>query len=785
MLISDDVVYYGNSTNVSMPSNVTMIAEYAFADSDITNIELNNVTNVGLYAFYNSNLTNITNYDKLDTISSSALAGTPWFENNLNQDTGAVVLGKVLLYMYSNEETLVIPNNVTRIISNSIVGSNIKEVIIPESILYINGGAFNETPNLGSIIFEGTNPPNVTETSFDSDVILYVKGGYLNTYLNDVIYKVLPNEISIKPITITFKDENGNIIGTTQEYYYSTFDNYIMPNIPVGKELDYFKDEKGNIYKINDILNSYTDLILMPVFKKSIYKINLEDELSKNVSYGETVDFGIPKKMGYDFIGWFTENGEQITDSTGKCVWNRTNAVENLHAEYEIIVYNLKLVSDRGEFVDSDSYTYTVEEPLRHDDLSDIKEFGYYFLGWYLDDDKFNTTYGFYEDLTLTGKWDGKKISVNSSTTSYRIKDKVAIINVSPLSLNNYYTFTIAGNVTHVTFIGNSSSYKMRIIVESADTSLGDSAIVLSFKYMDFYVPDGYSHYAINANNRSMIINYAGNNHITGSKGLDGTDGIDYNYQAGENVTGANGRNGIDGYNGYVAIKASIIHLYNDDDTARITITGGAGGNGGEGGIGQKGGNGKNPPSGSIFSPVKGDDGSNGGAGGKGGNGGNGAYAISANKITIENFNTCSLIGGRGGNGGRGGDGGDGGDGTSDVSTSPFTGVGDPGNGGDGGCGGNGGNGGDGSIATNDTDVKGTGGDGGYRGYAGSGSQGGKGGSAGSFGEDGNDGTNGRMGSMGEFGEEGKAGSSYGGSSAGLANHGNLFSSKFYMQCIL
>ena len=257
LLISDDIVYYGNSTNVSIPSNVTKIAEYAFADSDITNIALNNVRNVGLYAFYNSNLTNITNYDKLDTISSSALALTPWFENNFNQDTDMLILGNVLLYMYSNEETLVIPSNVKRIISNSIVGSNIKDVILSESIQFINGGAFNETPNLNSILFEGTIPPNVTETSFSSDVILYVKDGYLNTYLNDLIYKVLPNEITIKPINITFKDENGNVIGTKEEYYYSTFDNYIMPNIPIGKELDYFEDEKGNIYKINDIIDSY------------------------------------------------------------------------------------------------------------------------------------------------------------------------------------------------------------------------------------------------------------------------------------------------------------------------------------------------------------------------------------------------------------------------------------------------------------------------------------------------------------------------------------------------
>lgn len=558
-----------------------------------------------------------------------------------------------------------------------------------------------------------------------------------------------------------------------------------MPNIPIGKELDYFEDEKGNIYKINDIIDSYNDLVLIPVFKKSIYQINLEDELSQNVTYGEIVNFGSPEKLGYDFIGWFTENGEQITNSSGKCVWNRTNAVENLHAEYEIIEYNLNLISDKGEFIDSNSYTYTVEEPLRQDDLSDIKEFGYYFLGWYLDDEKFDTTYGFYEDLTLTAKWDGKYINISSSTTSYRINDKVAIIDMSPLSTSKYYTFTISGNVTHATFIGDGYKYKMRIEIESADTSLGDSAIVLSFKNMNFYVPDGYSYYAINANNRSIIINYAGNNSITGSRGLDGADGTSYNAQAQENVNGTGGSNGTNGTDGSIAIKGGIVHLYNDDDNSTITITGGAGGNGGDGGSGQKGGNGKNPPSGSIFSPVKGDDGRNGGKGGDGGNGGDGAYAIFANKITVENFSTCTLIGGDGGAGGRGGDGGDGGNGTNDVSSNPFNGVGDPGNGGNGGRGGNGGNGGDGSNATSDSDVKGTGGEGGTSGYAGSGSQGGQGGLAGSFGDDGNNGTNGMMGIRGESGDEGRNGTNFSGSSSGIASHGNMFNNLFYMNCIL
>lgn len=379
LLISNGVIYYGNNTNVKVPNDITMIADYAFANSDLTSIELNNVNNVGLYAFYNSNLGTISNYDKLDTISSSALVGTPWFKDNVKQENSTLILGNVLLYMYTDADLIVIPSGITRIIASSIVGSNIKTVVIPDTVKYINGGAFNETPKLNSLILEGTVPPNITDTSVKSSVTLYVKEGYLNTYLNDIIYKVLPNTITTKPINVTFKDINGNVIGTKEEIYYSTFDNYILPEIPIGKELLHYVDEHGNIYEINNIINSYNDLTLTPVLKDSIYRINFGSSVL-DIKYGEEVDFGIPIKNGYTFIGWYASDGTQITDSSGRCIWNRTNASENLEAKYEIIIYHLNLESDRGTFVGDDSYTFTVEKPLTRKDLSDIREFGYYFL---------------------------------------------------------------------------------------------------------------------------------------------------------------------------------------------------------------------------------------------------------------------------------------------------------------------------------------------------------------------------------------------------------------------
>ena len=205
LLSSNDVIYYGNKTNVIVPDHITSIADYAFANSDLASIELNNVNNVGLYAFYNSNLCNITNFEKLDTISSSALIGTPWFKDNVNTETSTLILGNVLVYMYTEEDIIIVPSGVVRIIANSIVGSNIKTAVVPDSVKYINGGAFNETPKLNSLILEGTVPPNITDTSIKSNVTIFVKEGYLNTYLNDIIYKVLPNTITLNQLILHLK----------------------------------------------------------------------------------------------------------------------------------------------------------------------------------------------------------------------------------------------------------------------------------------------------------------------------------------------------------------------------------------------------------------------------------------------------------------------------------------------------------------------------------------------------------------------------------------------------
>lgn len=40
-----------------------------------------------------------------------------------------------------------------------------------------------------------------------------------------------------------------------------------------------------------------------------------------SLEYGQEVDFGVPEKDDCIFVGWFSQNGQQITDGSGKGIW--------------------------------------------------------------------------------------------------------------------------------------------------------------------------------------------------------------------------------------------------------------------------------------------------------------------------------------------------------------------------------------------------------------------------------------------------------------------------------
>lgn len=466
--------------------------------------------------------------------------------------------------------------------------------------------------------------------------------------------------------------------------------------------------------RIFDILDDSVNLIVKFERAYEIY-LNFDDVYlnSYNIIYGELKQFDVPSKDGFDFEGWFDNDGKQYTGSDGFSLfgWDKTTDGVILYAHFTPKEYTItyQLNGGTNSLLNPNKYT-----PDSRVILQNPTKYGYVFEGWFIDNVKTSEIeVGTFGNITLSARWIGNVRNCNENTIELYLNERVEIIYLNTLSTSKEVHIVVQSNVTQVTFI---SSYPSRVYNMYIEVLNRFDALQINFTNVKFIAPLGHDGINANQGSYSITINFMGVNSITGGEG-----GQDIN------------RNGIQGYNGISAYR-----LFITGDNA--TITGGKGGNGDNGENGISGRDGANPPSGSIFGPIDGDPGEDGTDGTNGTNGANGGYAIhtiSTLSVSVSNY---TLIGGSGGNGGNGGVGGNGGDGASDTSGDIFIGVGEPGDGGDGGNGGNGGNAGSGQYATNKSSYNSMKGENGIPGNGGDGGYGGAGGDAGANGEDGVDG---------------------------------------------
>lgn len=112
-------------TSVSLPSTVTRIGEYAFADSGIVNIEMDSVTSINRYAFYRCN-------------NKNALSN------------------------------LVLPPNLTYLGERAFQQCVMKTVVIPASISSLNGSyIFAYNTALTTVTVLRTTPPTLSSSTFN------------------------------------------------------------------------------------------------------------------------------------------------------------------------------------------------------------------------------------------------------------------------------------------------------------------------------------------------------------------------------------------------------------------------------------------------------------------------------------------------------------------------------------------------------------------------------------------------------------------------------------------
>jgi len=144
-----------NLTSVYLPSSIISIREYSFENCEkLDSISIpEGVTSIGYQAFYNcGNLKNIELPDSISSIGISAFDGTPFYDNNVNFEDGALYLGNYLINAENVAENYEIREG-TLVIAGRAFGSNknLTSVFIPDSVIGISNHAFYDCSNLKSI----------------------------------------------------------------------------------------------------------------------------------------------------------------------------------------------------------------------------------------------------------------------------------------------------------------------------------------------------------------------------------------------------------------------------------------------------------------------------------------------------------------------------------------------------------------------------------------------------------------------------------------------------------
>ena len=133
---------------------------------------------------------------------------------------------------------------------------------------------------------------------------------------------------------------------------------------------------------------------------------------SQEVLEGETAyEPKDPTKDCYEFIGWYTDKAltkrfnfsTPITsDMTLYAKWRDDGSCKE--------TYTVKFDSNGGTRVSSQN----VEEGARAYEPNEPTRRGYTFLGWYLNDRKFNFNTRIYEDITLEAEWEKDEVKYNT-----------------------------------------------------------------------------------------------------------------------------------------------------------------------------------------------------------------------------------------------------------------------------------------------------------------------------------------------------------------------------------
>lgn len=183
-------------TGITIPSGVTTIGMYAFADctslkrvnSDIDGVFNipSGVTSISIHAFDGCiRMTSVDIPNSVTSIGNQAFRGC----NNLtsiNIPSGVTSINEYLFYNCYNLTSITIPDSVTSISGSAFSGCrSLTSVEIPSGVTSIGTYAFNNASGLTSITINATTPPtlsNVNTFNNTNNCPIYVPCGSVDTY---------------------------------------------------------------------------------------------------------------------------------------------------------------------------------------------------------------------------------------------------------------------------------------------------------------------------------------------------------------------------------------------------------------------------------------------------------------------------------------------------------------------------------------------------------------------------------------------------------------------------
>ena len=203
-----------NLVSVSFPDTLKGISESAFSScNSLESVVLpDSLTYIGNFAFaLCKGLTDITIPSSVTSIGSLAFSTTKWLDDQTKKSDYVIVNG--MLIWAADKEELTIPDQVSKILDNSIWGrSKVKSIVFPDTVTAFGNNSMAECSSLVSVTF----PESVVNIGLQTCVNC--------TALEEIV--ILNPDCRIYDRANTFTNENGKYSGVIKGYDGSTAEAY-------------------------------------------------------------------------------------------------------------------------------------------------------------------------------------------------------------------------------------------------------------------------------------------------------------------------------------------------------------------------------------------------------------------------------------------------------------------------------------------------------------------------------------------------------------------------------